>query len=222
MMKRKKQQFGFTLVELMVALMVAAVVLSAVATLADAASSAKSATDTMGRRQSQLQQVSIRLGDLIRQSNRIVTHNDWGFTLWQDHNANGILERGEFVTVFRCYYYDSAAGTYKNGIGIRPFAPDEAIKAGPFGWNFGFQLYQDFNNNLIYDAGEPVSYDYTVMYFSEGDADTEIYKQCQDPTFGYYNLADGLPRTAAVRFKTNNNGQIQLHSVNAHLRLEAH
>lgn len=216
-MKQRTKKSGFTLVELMVALLVSSVVLSAVATLAYAAGSAKVATDEMGRSQAQLQQVSIRLGDVIKQSNRIVSSDDWGLTLWQDHNGNGISERGEFVVIFRCYYQDPATGTNKNGVGVRSLAQTEAITGHPFGWSCGFRIYTDANANLIQDSGESTVFEYSILAFSEADAATEIYRQCINPVFAYQEW-DGTPRTAVVSFDTVDGGQTRTHLLTAHLR----
>jgi prepilin-type N-terminal cleavage/methylation domain-containing protein len=220
-MKQHTKKSGFTLVELMVALLVSSVVLSAVATLAYATSSAKVATDEMGRNQAQLQQVSIRLGDLIKQSNRIISSDDWGLTLWQDRNGNGISERGEFVVIFRCYYYDSTTGAYKNGVGVRSLTQSEAIAGHSFGWSCGFRIYNDANANLIQDSGESIVFEYSILGYTGADSGTELYRQCNNPVFAYQQW-DGTPRTAVIRFDTVDNGQTLSHTLNAHLRAYSH
>ena len=102
-MKRRQLGLGFTLVELMVALMVASVVLGAVATLASATACAKNATDEMGRQQAQLRCVTMRLTDLIRTANRVTSASADGFQLWHDNNADGAIdaELGELTDVTR-------------------------------------------------------------------------------------------------------------------------
>ena len=50
------------------------------------------------------------------------------------------------------------------------------------------------------------------------DSGTEIYTQCTNPTFEY-GWEDGRPRTVAIWFDMNANGQTQRHSINAHLRV---
>ena len=92
---------GFTLVELMMAMMIASIVLAAVATLAGATTAANDATDQMGREQGQLRQVSMRLSDLIRRANRIMTADTEGFQLWHDNNADGLATAGELTQVTR-------------------------------------------------------------------------------------------------------------------------
>ena len=92
---------GFTLVELLLALMIASIILSAVVTLASATTAANDATDQMGREQSQLRQVSMRLTDLIRRANRVITADTEGFQLWHDNNADGLASADELTQVTR-------------------------------------------------------------------------------------------------------------------------
>ena len=100
-MKCKRGQSGFTLSELLVALLVSSVVLSAVATLASATTSAKEATDQMGREQSILRQVSMRLSDQILRANRVYDTSVSGFTMWHDINADGLSTADEVTIVSR-------------------------------------------------------------------------------------------------------------------------
>lgn len=101
MRRSRKKSDGFTVVELMVALMVASIILVAVATLAGATSAADRATDQMGRDQSQLRMVSMRLTDLIRRANRVTISAVNGFQLWHDANADGIETSDERTTIIR-------------------------------------------------------------------------------------------------------------------------
>ena len=92
---------GFTLVELMIALMVASIVLAAVATLAGATTAADNVTNQMGREQAQLRMVSMRLTDLIRRANRVTISAVNGFQLWHDNNADGFKTADEVTLVVR-------------------------------------------------------------------------------------------------------------------------
>lgn len=101
MMKKRRGQNGFTLVELMIALMVSSIVLSAVAVLANAATAASKVTDQMGRYQSQLRMVSSRVTDLIRRANRVTIALPGEFTLWHDLNADGLATNDELTRIAR-------------------------------------------------------------------------------------------------------------------------
>jgi len=89
------------MVELMMALIIASIVLAAVVTLAGATNAANNATDQMGRQQGQLRQVSMRLSDLIRRANRVMSADTEGFQLWHDTNADGLATADELTQVSR-------------------------------------------------------------------------------------------------------------------------
>lgn len=93
---RGKKNTGFTLVELTIALMVTAIILSAVGTLANATACADDITKEMGRQQARLRYISMRLTDLIKRANKVTIAAD-GFELWHRYDANddGILDEDE-------------------------------------------------------------------------------------------------------------------------------
>lgn len=89
---------GFTLAELLVALMVMAIVLTAAATMAGALCSGKAAGDQAARNGSYLMQVQSRLSDLIMRANAVADANAASITLWHeaelteiDRNAAGAM-----------------------------------------------------------------------------------------------------------------------------------
>ena len=100
-MRHRRAQSGFTITELMMALLVASVVLSAVVTLASATTRAKEATDQMGREQSVLRQVTMRLTDALMRANQVYITYSGGFTLWHDTNADGLATADEYTVVSR-------------------------------------------------------------------------------------------------------------------------
>ncbi|MHC4553625.1 MAG: PilW family protein [Planctomycetota bacterium] len=100
-MRQPRAQSGFTIHELLMALLVASVVLSAVATLASATTGAKEATDQMGREQSVLRQVTMRLNDQIMRANQVYNTSSSGFTMWHDINADGLKSADE-LTIVSC------------------------------------------------------------------------------------------------------------------------
>jgi len=100
-MLEKARKSGFTMVELMIALIVTSVVLSAVAVLANATTNASEETDQMGRCQSHQRQVSMRLSDLIRRANGIFSASSEEFYLWHDADGDGLAPAGELTRVAR-------------------------------------------------------------------------------------------------------------------------
>jgi prepilin-type N-terminal cleavage/methylation domain-containing protein len=96
-MKCKK---GFTLVELLVALMVSSIVLAAVATLAYAMSSANDSTDDTSVKQAQVRYTTLRISELIRQCKLICFAGPDDFTIWRgDDNEDGQINAGELVII---------------------------------------------------------------------------------------------------------------------------
>lgn len=91
---------GFTLVELLVALIVTSVVLAAVATLAYAFSSADDSTRDASRKQAQVRYATLRISELIRHGKLICFAGSDDFALWQaDDNSDGQINISELVYV---------------------------------------------------------------------------------------------------------------------------
>ena len=91
---------GFTLVELLMALMVTAIILSAVATLAFALSSATSETDEMSANQAALRFGTVKLGDLIRNSRHALITSSNDIALWRsDDNGDNAINASELVYI---------------------------------------------------------------------------------------------------------------------------
>ncbi len=93
---------GFTLVELLVALVVTGVVLSAVATLAFALGSANDATDDTVYKQAQVRYATLRISQLIGHCKLICAATTNDFAIWRaDDNNDGQINIGELVYIER-------------------------------------------------------------------------------------------------------------------------
>jgi prepilin-type N-terminal cleavage/methylation domain-containing protein len=93
---------GFSLVELLVALMVSSIVLAAVATLAYAMSSANDSTDDTSRKQAQVRYTTLRISELIRQCKLICFAGPDDFAVWRgDDNPDGQINSSELVLIER-------------------------------------------------------------------------------------------------------------------------
>jgi prepilin-type N-terminal cleavage/methylation domain-containing protein len=91
---------AFTLVELLIALLVTGIILSAVVTLAYAMSSAgRDSTDTAVK-EAQLRQARLRIGELIHQCRLICAAPGNDLAVWQaDSNDDGRINVGELVYI---------------------------------------------------------------------------------------------------------------------------
>ena len=89
---------GFTLVELLVAIMVVSIVLAAVATLAFAMGSANDASDDTSQKQVQVRYATLRLSDLIKNCRLICGAADNDLAIWRaDDNDDGQIDPSELV-----------------------------------------------------------------------------------------------------------------------------
>ena len=96
--KPKHNHKGFTLVELLIALMVTSIVLSAVATLAYALGTANDATDDKAEKQAQVRYATLRISELIRHCKLICGTSDNDLAVWcADDNDDGEINPTELV-----------------------------------------------------------------------------------------------------------------------------
>ena len=90
---------GFTLAELLVGLMVGSIILSAVAALAFALSSAEASTDNMSEKKAVLRFTTFRISDLIKYSNQLRSASATQLDFWADDNADGIIDVSEQFSI---------------------------------------------------------------------------------------------------------------------------
>jgi prepilin-type N-terminal cleavage/methylation domain-containing protein len=85
---------GFTLVELLVALMVTSIVFGAVATLAYALGSANDATEDSSKKQAQVRCATLRISELIRYCKLVCASHQGDIVIWKADNnpANGKMD----------------------------------------------------------------------------------------------------------------------------------
>ena len=93
---------GFTLVELLVALIVTGIVLAAVATLAFAVGAANDETDDTSQKQAQIRQATLRISELIRHCKLICGTPGNDLAVWRaDDNNDGQININELVYIER-------------------------------------------------------------------------------------------------------------------------
>ncbi|MFC1633895.1 PilW family protein [Planctomycetota bacterium] len=99
-MRRTACKKGFTLVELMVALIVMGIIMSAIATLAFAFSSANDMTDDTDRKQAHVRFATLRVSELIRHCKLICLSSPHDFAVWRaDDNEDGQINFSELVYI---------------------------------------------------------------------------------------------------------------------------
>ncbi len=99
---RPKRNFkAFTFVELLVALVVTSIVLTAVATLAYALGTVNETSDDTSRKQAQLRYATLRISELIKYSKLVYAASESEIVLWLDYNKNEEIEMATELLVIR-------------------------------------------------------------------------------------------------------------------------
>jgi prepilin-type N-terminal cleavage/methylation domain-containing protein len=99
-MKERRQRLGFTLAELLVGLMVTSIVLTAVATLAFAMSSANTSSDDMAAKEAQIRFAILRLEGLVRNSRLIMGTPSNCLVVWKcDVNGDSMPNSNELAYI---------------------------------------------------------------------------------------------------------------------------
>ncbi len=101
-MRDTRYKKGFSLVELLVALIVTGIVLAAVATLAFAIEAANDATDDSSQKQAQVRFTTLRISELIRHCKLICGTPNGDLAVWRaDDNGDGQININELIYIER-------------------------------------------------------------------------------------------------------------------------
>jgi len=124
---------GLTLVELLVALMISAIVFGAVAALAFAMGTAHASTSDRSEKQAYVRYATLRISELIRQCKLVCGTPGGDLSLWRaDDNGDGkininelvIVERGTGRNILRFCEFDSSQTEAVSLSGMGSFAAD--------------------------------------------------------------------------------------------------
>ena len=191
-MRDKKQEKGLTLVELLVAMIVTGIVLTAVATLAFAMGTANKSSDDVSAKQAQLRFATLKIQELVRNSRLVCFFAIDNIALWiSDDNNNGQINIGELV------YIDSGqSGDY---IRLCQFSSTDntAINPGSIG---------TFDSNWW--SAYPCDIEYML-----------IIPECADVQFSLDNEIQPLQSEfVSISLKMVENGISHLYQINSCLR----
>jgi len=129
---------GFTLVELLVALVVTSIILGAVATLAYAVGAANDAGDDTTQKQAQVRYATLRISELIRHCRLICSTPGKDLFVWRaDDNGNGQINLNELVCIetgtsqnlIRLCTFWSSSNPKKNLLDLRTVEQKEGLKS---------------------------------------------------------------------------------------------
>ncbi len=183
-MNRTRKSKAFTLVELMVTLVVTGIVLSAVATLAYALSSATRDGDDAARAQARLRQATLRILDLVQNGRMILTASSTELAIWRsDDNGDARINVNELV------FLDCNAA--HEGLGLTQFAsatnPEVTLSSGGLsstqaelvGAHGGQRLSllpESTNVQFICDPAAPLTRRVTVSFQRAADGAARRYE----------------------------------------------
>lgn len=106
-MSKNRCKRAFTLVELLVAMTVTGIILTAVAALAFALGTATDSTEDVSTKQAQIRFATLRIQELIRHSKLICFAGDNDIALWRaDENNDGNINIGELIYIETGSEYD--------------------------------------------------------------------------------------------------------------------
>ena len=188
--KIKKNERGFTLVELMVAMVVTGIVLSAVSTLAFALSSANKSTGDISRSQAQVRFTTLRIQELIRNCNMICSASNNDIAVWlADKNNDNKININELA------YIDF--DTDRNHLYIYTFSS---------------------NDNSVIDIASIQAY--STNWWSSYTSDTESVKLLPDCGSVEFNFDTLPPNSKFVniKFEMTENNIVRQYQINAAVR----
>ena len=193
-MRNAKHKNGFTLAELVVALMVTSIILAAAATLAYAMAAANDSTDDTIRKQAQVRYATTRISELIRNCKLILRPNP-DIAIWRaDDNGDQKVNISELV-------YIDKGGPVGKFLRICEFScPGDAF----------------INPNTVEPFGTKwwLSYGCNVKY-------TTLIPQCDNVLFRYDVLPPTplpLSKFVSISFDLSENGIVHRYQINAFLR----
>lgn len=190
MMKTSRTEKAFTLVELLVALVVTGVILSAVATLAFAMSSASRISEDTLLKQAQLRQARLRIGELVRNCKLICAAPGHDVAVWQaDSNNDGTINVGELVYI--------EAGDGLNTLRLCQFSATDSAPV------------------TLQSLADPTTKAFLISRYSETYA--PLIPECGTVQFRF-DAAPPFTRLFSVSFSLAENGGINRYEINEGLR----
>jgi prepilin-type N-terminal cleavage/methylation domain-containing protein len=129
-MLKKNNRTGFTLAELLVALLITSIVVSAVASLAFAFGTARDYAEETSKQQSYIRFATLKLSELIRHCKLVNSSSDESIVVWRaDDNNDGIINVNELVFIDRGgernyihldEYYDTSTVGFGEAVAVNP------------------------------------------------------------------------------------------------------
>ena len=191
-MSDTRHKNGLTLIELLVAMVVTSIVMTAVATLAFAVSSANKATDDTSRKQAQIRFATMKISELIRHSKLICYINSEELVVWR---ADETLGGENTINVGELVYIETSG----NRIRLMDFADVPIwLQMQPFTLAQLTSLKAWFMSHC------------TERY-------ADLVPECSNVQFGFLPALPPRSRFVTISFDVAENGVEHRHQINAAL-----
>jgi prepilin-type N-terminal cleavage/methylation domain-containing protein len=193
----KHNHNAFTLVELLLALVVTGVILTAVITLASALGAANDSSSNIAQKQAQLRYATLRISELIKQCRLICGTPGNDMVIWKaDYNDDGKINPGELVYI--------ELGEERNRIRLLEFSPSS--------FSVGWFTNNSFTIQEIKSGQAKVE-----LWIRCQEIYTNVFPQCGNAQF---LLDTSAPQTrfVSISFELEEDGVMHEYQINASLR----
>ncbi len=180
-MRNTKYESGFTLAELLMALIVTGIILGAVATLAYAVGVANDAGDDTTRKQAQVRYATLRISELIRHCRLVFNETSEGLGVWRaDDNGDGQINADEVVYVSKGPGGDYLKFVEFSGASNPAFSVLETIIwtlfTPHFNWEYTTLIPECSNVQFVTDVSPPQSRSVSIFFDLEESGVTHSYQ----------------------------------------------
>ncbi|MFH1718503.1 MAG: prepilin-type N-terminal cleavage/methylation domain-containing protein [Planctomycetota bacterium] len=203
-MRNERHKNGFTLVELLLALVITGIVTAAVATLAFALNSANDLSDNMSEKQAYLRFAALKISDLVRQSKLVCYASTDEVALWkEDKDPDGPggpdMPDGK-INIDEVVYIE--CGSAQNHLRLCEFTPLNSTAINP-------------GSIRALSTNWWTAYSSTVNY-------TTLIPQCSNVQFGFLDALPTSPkfdsRFVTISYDIVENGTTRKCQISATLR----
>lgn len=195
-MKRRVERYkGFTLPEVLMAVWVMSIILTAVAALAFALSYANDLTDETSAIQSKIRYTTIRLGELIKNSKLICYNFGSEIAVWRaDDNGDNRINGGEIV-----YIETGSSNNCIKLLAFNPVGPAASVQ-------FTLAAVSDGSAKAWFKSNSPFNY-------------TTLIDKCSYATFTT-DTAAPFSKKVNLSFGIGQNGIIQNYQLSTYMRCQ--
>jgi len=189
-MKSRKRRNGFTLVELIIAMIVTSIIATAVVTLAYALEKANDETDDTSKKQAQIRFAAIRISELIRHSRLVCYAGSNDLAVWRaDDDNNNQISISELVYI--------ECGSAQNHLQLCEFTSSNttAINISSIG-AFASNWWSAYSADASY---------------------TSLVPQCRNVDFGFQPALPPQSKFVIISYNVDENGASHQYQISAAL-----